>query len=698
MKTKFRLKISHKLTLGFAVVLIAVVYAYFSIQSKLEKNEILSSEITVNYTPSVQNVNKFGFLIQNSDALIKSWAIYDTVYNSTAKKQLKGIHNWEYPAIIESLDSLSLKWSTVDKKYYRSLIDTIDALQVEHQKIMDILDSSDKYEDSITSVEVKHILDSSIERKNLAAIEYIDSLRVHSENSLITSHEEIKSNFSNFNKAILLGIISLVLIIILIAFFTALSLIRPIQYIKQIIVSMGGGKLPDEQINTSTDEIGQMGGALNVLITGLREKSKFALEIGKENYDSEFSSHGKEDVLGNSLLMMRSSLIKASEEAETRRVENQERSWTAQGLAEFSEILIEHSESLEDFSNITISRLTKYLKASIGGLFILHNEDKSDVYLELLSFYAYDRHKFVEKTIKIGENLVGQCVLENETIYLTDIPEGYVNINSGLGSDLPRSILIVPLKLNEEIYGVVEIASFYEMEKYQIDFVEKIGETLASTIANIKINLQNAKLLEESNHKSGELALQEEESRKNIEQLQANKQEMIRREEETAGKNRVVEQEYLHKIDLLEKKFIKQERATLDQKVILQNNMNAINSSVGTFEMTLSGDIINVNQKFLEMSGVSLMAIMRKNIEEFVKHSVLSSPEYQRMWQLLKTGTPHSGGHQYFFGNSERWFYETYTPVKDADGKYYKIIVLAHDISKVREMEAAYKQQIDNTI
>lgn len=104
---------------------------------------------------------------------------------------------------------------------------------------------------------------------------------------------------------------------------------------------------------------------------------------------------------------------------------------------------------------------------------------------------------------------------------MTDIPNNYLNVTSGLGEANPRALLIVPLKINDEIYGVIELASFNPFEPFQIEFIENLAEVLPSTIATVKINIQTAKLLRETRIQAEKMLQQEEELRQNLEEMQA---------------------------------------------------------------------------------------------------------------------------------------------------------------------------------
>ncbi|MGC3943718.1 MAG: PAS domain-containing protein [Chryseolinea sp.] len=208
--------------------------------------------------------------------------------------------------------------------------------------------------------------------------------------------------------------------------------------------------------------------------------------------------------------------------------DEKERNWVTEGLALFSEILRSHSNDLRELSDRIISELVKYMQANQGALYLINNNNPSDVHIELISCYAYDRKKYSIKRIEPGEGMLGQAALEKATIYMTEVPTDYVKITSGLGEALPRNIVIVPLKLEEEVYGLVELASFHVIKRHQLNFVEKLSETLASTIAAVKTSEKTQRLLKESQIQAEQLRSQEEEVRQNMEELSSTQEEMQR--------------------------------------------------------------------------------------------------------------------------------------------------------------------------
>ena len=256
----------------------------------------------------------------------------------------------------------------------------------------------------------------------------------------------------------------------------------------------------------------------------------FTNKLINDHLDAVYEIQDDEDKLGKSLINLRDNLNTNKSIELKRRKEDDQRNWVAEGLAKFSEILRKNNDSMQVLSYDIINNLVKNLTANQGGFFILL-DDGSSKYFEMTACYAYDRKKFADNRIEWGDGLIGTCAMERQTIHMTNLPDDYVFITSGLGKANPRSLVIVPLIINDEIHGVIEVASFKEFEKFEIEFVEKVAESIASTISTVKINLRTAHLLHESREQAEILATQEEQMRQNMEELQATQEEAERQNE-----------------------------------------------------------------------------------------------------------------------------------------------------------------------
>ncbi len=251
--------------------------------------------------------------------------------------------------------------------------------------------------------------------------------------------------------------------------------------------------------------------------------TQFIEAMASGNYNMQIESDSN-DELSATLISMRNKLINNAEE-------EKRRGWSSTGIASISGILRDSGNSAELYDKV-IKFLVKYTNSNQGGLFILNDTDSENPYLDLIACYAFERKKFLNKQVGIGQGLVGQCFMEQEEIHLTEIPDEYIRITSGLGGDKPQSLLMMPLKTNDKIFGVLELASFQLYPPHVVELVAKFAENIASTISNIKINDSTRILLEQTQQQAEEMKAQEEEMRQNMEELSATQEEMHRKERE----------------------------------------------------------------------------------------------------------------------------------------------------------------------
>jgi PAS domain S-box-containing protein len=310
-------------------------------------------------------------------------------------------------------------------------------------------------------------------------------------------------------------------------------ILNPIYKISLSSRELAKGNLTEKIDYKSKNELGYIAQNINSMAEILQNATDFTTKIGEGKLDAEY--RGLDEDHDNSLA---SSLLQMREKMQSSAKADKERSWVNEGLAKFADILRNNNDNIQELSYQIISNLVKFMEANQGALFVLNEpeDENEEPKIILESAYAYERRKRIKKEIAIGEGLVGQAVQEGDRIYLTEVPEDYVEIKSGLGETLPRCVLIVPLKINEEIKGVVEIASIQEIPEYKIDFVEKLGENIASTISNAKTNERTKKLLAESQEMTEQMRSQEEEMRQNMEEMEATQEEMGRAQTEMAEK------------------------------------------------------------------------------------------------------------------------------------------------------------------
>ncbi len=306
--------------------------------------------------------------------------------------------------------------------------------------------------------------------------------------------EELKSQINRMVAiTLILGIILIALAYITLNYLGRI-ITNSIIIVQNKLFRMSKGYIVEIEKAKQKDEIGEMNMSLNDLIKGINTYSEFASAIGKGNLDAEFNPLSENDDLGISLLDMRAGLKSAKTEEENRAKENERRHRANEAFAMFSELMRKGSDNMFELSYSVINKLVEFTNCIQGGIFIVNDDDANDIFLELTASVAYERRRYNKKRINIGDGLIGACAFEKEKIYLTDIPENYAEIRSGLGTSAPKSILLIPLLMEDNLIGVIELASLNFIDTHDTEFVEKVSESIAASLFSAKINIKTATL------------------------------------------------------------------------------------------------------------------------------------------------------------------------------------------------------------
>lgn len=659
-KSKIQLKIGTKIFGGFLVlILLFAIIASIIFGTVNNINGIVENSSKV-VNPTRDAINEWVTIVHRTRMLITNWVYLST--NDEDKQSLENIIEHEYGKIIKDLsrlqpeipiakkeiDSLLKKQIKLDTaKYDTAVFLAVMAerryqalIEGSRQNIMDELKSFEDYEDPTKKLLAGDYVDQVVIPESNELISLLTKLGNMKDKATAESEAELISRMNTLKLITLLTGGVFVLLGLLFAYLLMRNITVPINYIRNIVVKMGRGELVDDKgAKFGRDEIGEMAVAMDSLVNGLKATTLFAKNIGDGKYDSEFKPLSDHDVLGNALLEMRSNLSRVADE-------DKKRNWATEGLAKFGEILRENTNDVNKLCDTVIGNLVKYLSANQGALYLVDDMEADDPTVSLMSCYAWDKKKYINQQIHRGEGLIGQAWQEKDIIFLTDVPNNYIRITSGLGDANPNCVLIVPLKVNDQIFGVVEIASFNVIREFEIEFVKKIAETLASTISTVKVNAKTQKLLEESQELTEQMRAQEEEMRQNMEELQATQEEMERGSAES------------------------------------ESNMNAINSSVSVCEFGLDGNIQKANQNFLTAFGYSQAEVGGEAHKSLLHRDDKNYQDYRSFLNGLAQGRAWKGELKRSNKRGDvLWTWSSFNPIKNKSGEITRIMEISVEIT-----------------
>ena len=466
-----------------------------------------------------------------------------------------------------------------------------------------------------------------------------------------TSVDEINAQVGRalamVTRVIVFGLVLLAIIV----FLLSVKIVTPIKKVNAIIKKLSMGQVDNalKMDVEGNDELGQMADSSNKVVDGLLQVTKFAENIGNGNSDYNFTPLSEKDVLGNAIIEMKNSLDRAKEEEKQRRDEEGQLNWASNGINLFNKVLRVDNNNMKVLAEEIIKNLTLYLESQMGAIYVVPADREG---VELVAHIGFDKDKaanygFVEP----GQGLIGRAYLEKETIFISDITPEIDKIGSGLGHALPKSALIVPLLYNKNLTGIIEIYSFKILQPYQISFVEKLAENIASTISTVKINGQTAQLLEKSKRQSEILEQQEEEIRQNMEEMQATQEESTQKEEE------------------------------------LTTMISGFNSILPTVHYDTNQRIIDVNNEYAALMNTKREKLLGKRHKSEIIMDEQEQIKHEKFWTELLNGNIMETEELYTGGKTDVWMLERFVPVVDTDGTITEITAICINITDQKKIE-----------
>jgi CheY-like chemotaxis protein/signal transduction histidine kinase/HAMP domain-containing protein len=182
---------------------------------------------------------------------------------------------------------------------------------------------------------------------------------------------------------------------------------------------------------------------------------------------------------------------------------NAQQDWLKTNLARFTRLL-QGQRDLEAVTSLILSELAP-LVAAHHGVFYMMDSQEADARLRMIASYGYRSSRKLPTSFLPGEGLVGQCAVEKQRIWLTNVPRDYIQVSSGLGAAPPTNIVVLPILFEQQVKAVIEIASLDRFTETHLSFLDQLMESIGVVLNTIEANSRTESLLTQSQSLAQEL-------------------------------------------------------------------------------------------------------------------------------------------------------------------------------------------------
>lgn len=195
--------------------------------------------------------------------------------------------------------------------------------------------------------------------------------------------------------------------------------------------------------------------------------------------------------------------------------------WVNNGIALVNEIISQNKSDFKMLSNRALVDMIKYVDARVGAMFLADKDAEGNQILEMVANYGCGTdYKLANNVVYPGNGLVGATFTDKEIRHITDVPDNYLKVSSGLGKSTPKSLLLIPMIYEEQAVGVVEIASFNEFTQAEINLLKRCADIIAGSIKTVRMNEENLNLIGQFKQQAELLQQKEENMRHSLNELE----------------------------------------------------------------------------------------------------------------------------------------------------------------------------------
>ena len=319
--------------------------------------------------------------------------------------------------------------------------------------------------------------------------------------------------------------------------------------------------------------------------------------------------------------------------------------WIKSGIDKLTSVMRKEYDNPLLHASEVVNMLVKFLNIPIGAIYNI-KEENGKQYVEMMASFAYGKEKQLYQKIAVGEGIVGTAASEKKTLNLTSVPEGYFNIISGFGEARPKNILVSPIKLNEDIYGVFELASLTRFKQEEIEFVEEVCKTVAYSFAISKVYLDTLYQFESVNMEVAQLEAENASLTNDYDELSASYKKLT-------------------------------EKGADDSFIV-----DKLSSIALIVDLDLEGNILEINEGFEKFFKSARLKVLHSNFREYMSDINLSKDyDIEPIWRDVRAGIQHETNQKIKLIDREYVLNQHFFPIKDEMGRVKKIKVIAFDFS-----------------
>jgi len=388
------------------------------------------------------------------------------------------------------------------------------------------------------------------------------------------------------------------------------------------------------------------------------EAARILEKLAQGNLNITISKEEQFETFHNSFVKIRMHIDGLNQKITNEKRIQDQMNWIKSGIDKLTEVMRRQYDNPLLHANEIINMLVDYLKIPIGAIYLIGNENGTK-YLELASAFAYGKEKQYYKKMLFGEGIIGASALEKKTLNVTNIPENYFSIISGFGETKPKNIIASPIMLNEEIFGVIELASLTRFTTEEISFVEEVCKTVAYSFAISKVYVDTLSQFENANLKIAELEVESESLRNDYEDINESYKNLSLKSSDN--------------------EFLVSKLNDLSIRLVLD----------------LDGNIMDVNSNFENLFRADRKKFILGNYRDYMAEAVFDqNTDFEYLWKDVRAGIQLEKETGIIIAGKEHWLKQSFYPVKDDLGRVLKIQLIAFDITENYKI----KKEIENLI